>query len=186
MGITQKGRSRTFLYDKGWYTIIIEFQPGSFAKGSYLNVGADLHFFPREHPAFSYGYRVEDLSEFENEEQWFRAVHRLCDRAIGEVRRIEHDLSDHRRAVGSLRQAFEGEPWQRYELGFLRALNGDPLRARWHLMRIAMSGAEHDVEQQRKSLAKEILGKLGHREELQHFLNDVIRRTRVAKGLQAP
>ena len=38
----QKGRSRVFLDDNGYYLTVVEFQPSAWGKGSYLNVG--LHF----------------------------------------------------------------------------------------------------------------------------------------------
>ncbi len=38
-GIIQQGQSRTFFNDKIWFTIIIEYQPPSFSKGTFLNVG---------------------------------------------------------------------------------------------------------------------------------------------------
>ncbi len=62
-GMVQQGGSRTFLKDRGWFMVMIEFQPSSFARGSYLNVGADLHFFPREHMAFYCGYREAGFTE---------------------------------------------------------------------------------------------------------------------------
>jgi hypothetical protein len=42
LGVVQKGRSRTWLDDNGWFVTVVEFQPSGFGKGSYLNVGA--HF----------------------------------------------------------------------------------------------------------------------------------------------
>lgn len=38
-GLTRKGRSRVWLDDHGWWLIQVEFQPSSWSKGSYLNVG---------------------------------------------------------------------------------------------------------------------------------------------------
>ena len=56
-GIHQKGQSRTFLFDRGWYTIIIEFQPSSYSKRTYLNIGLDFNFYPRNYFAFGFGYQ---------------------------------------------------------------------------------------------------------------------------------
>jgi hypothetical protein len=39
MGIVQKGRSRSWYDDHGWWAGLIEFQPSGFRRGTYLNVG---------------------------------------------------------------------------------------------------------------------------------------------------
>jgi hypothetical protein len=40
IGCVQKGRSRTWLDDRGWWVAVVEFQPSGWSKGSYLNVAA--------------------------------------------------------------------------------------------------------------------------------------------------
>jgi len=42
IGCVRRGRSRTWLDDRGWWVGVIEFQPSSWSKGSYLNVGASF------------------------------------------------------------------------------------------------------------------------------------------------
>jgi hypothetical protein len=53
LGLRQKGRSRTWLDDRGWWVGVVEFQSSSWSKGRYLNVGGmwlwhehgrDVHF----------------------------------------------------------------------------------------------------------------------------------------------
>jgi len=40
LGIIQKGASRTWLDDHGWWLTVIGFQPSAWSKGTYLNIGA--------------------------------------------------------------------------------------------------------------------------------------------------
>lgn len=40
LGLDQKGRSRMWFDDRGWWVGLVEFQPSSWNRGSYLNVGA--------------------------------------------------------------------------------------------------------------------------------------------------
>jgi len=42
-GIKQKGQSRLFIDDNGWFIIIIEFQPSKFGNGTYLNIGINFN-----------------------------------------------------------------------------------------------------------------------------------------------
>lgn len=63
LGLTRKGRSRTWLDDHGWWLGIVEFQPSSWARGTYLNVGLMFLWRPIDHLAFEIGYRVEGFSD---------------------------------------------------------------------------------------------------------------------------
>lgn len=38
MGLFQKGTSRIWIDDNGWFLILVEFQPSSWSQGAYLNV----------------------------------------------------------------------------------------------------------------------------------------------------
>lgn len=58
LGMRQKGRSRTWLDDHGWWLIVVEFQPSAGSKGTYCNVGFDHLWFERDHLVFSEPERV--------------------------------------------------------------------------------------------------------------------------------
>lgn len=42
MGLLQKGSSRIWLDDNGWFLTVVEFQPSSWSQGAYLNVGVSF------------------------------------------------------------------------------------------------------------------------------------------------
>src|ERR1051325_6569931 len=81
MGLTQKGRSRTWLDDHGWWLCVVEFQPSSWAGGSYLNVGCCLLWQVKDSLSFDEGYRVENFAEFKDEAQFGSASDQLVQRA---------------------------------------------------------------------------------------------------------
>ena len=41
-GLLQKGQSRIWLDDNGWFFAVVEFQPSGWEKGTFLNVG--MHY----------------------------------------------------------------------------------------------------------------------------------------------
>lgn len=41
-GFFQRGRSRTWLQDNGWFLTLVEFQPSAYSKGTYLNVAMNF------------------------------------------------------------------------------------------------------------------------------------------------
>ena len=89
LGLFQKGRSRTWLDDHGWWIIVVEFQPSSWSKGSYLNVGAMWLWHVKDYESFDEGYRVEGfVSADENPTAFEGEAKRLAERAAIEVKRI--------------------------------------------------------------------------------------------------
>ncbi len=87
MGLIQQGRSRVWLDDQGWWLCVVEFQPSSFTKGSYLNVGAMWLWRASAEIYFAVGYRVGEapLVEFESEEQFAPAAKNFAEVAARQV-----------------------------------------------------------------------------------------------------
>ena len=56
-GIKQKGQSRIWLDDNGWFTTVIEFQPFRGRQGTTLNVGVNFNWYEKEYFSFDIGYR---------------------------------------------------------------------------------------------------------------------------------
>jgi hypothetical protein len=82
LGITQKGRSRTWLDDRGWWLGVIEFQPSDWARGSYLNVGVNWLWDPKDYLSCDVGGRVDGLGHgvvrYESDEQFSPLARKLA------------------------------------------------------------------------------------------------------------
>lgn len=78
LGIFQKGTSRLYIDDNGYFFTVIEFQPSAHAKGTYLNVA--LHFLWNERKYISFDFpfgaeiRIKNFVEYQNDEQFSREV----------------------------------------------------------------------------------------------------------------
>jgi hypothetical protein len=88
LGCKRVRQSRFWYSDQGFWTISIEFQPSGWAKGSYLNVGANWLWYPKSDWGFSEDARVEDIGfiKFENAEQFEPLIAAMAARAAQEVR----------------------------------------------------------------------------------------------------
>ena len=86
-GLLQRGRSRTWLDDSGWWLCVVEFQPSSWSKGSYLNVGCCWLWIVKDYFSFDEGDRVEPFVEFQDTSQFEKAARELSTRALSEVQR---------------------------------------------------------------------------------------------------
>lgn len=87
LGVRQKGRSRTWLDDNGWWLCIVEFQPSGFSRGSYLNVGCMWLWHETDFLSFDEGHRVENFVPFINSDQFVMVAQEFAQRAADEVQR---------------------------------------------------------------------------------------------------
>lgn len=71
IGTVQKGRSRTWLGDHGWWLDVVEFQPSDWTKGAYLNVSCTWLWHVKNYISFDEGkVREMPLQRFHYEQQF--------------------------------------------------------------------------------------------------------------------
>lgn len=87
LGVFQKGTSRTYIDDNGYFFTIIEFQPSAYAKGTYLNVALHFLWNKREYMAFDFplNSRVNHFVEYQNDEQFTHEVTKYVQEAAKQV-----------------------------------------------------------------------------------------------------
>lgn len=101
-GLFQKGRSRVWIDDNGWFLTIVEFQPSGFTKGSYLNVAIHYLWGEKNYFTHDYGGRIEELRVFSGDAELFSAeMLEMAKTAISQVREYRkfHDLKYAKRRV---------------------------------------------------------------------------------------
>jgi hypothetical protein len=135
IGMFQKGRSRIWLDDHGWWIGIVEFQPSGFSKGSYLNVSAMWLWHEGEEVDFSFDFsfppspRVGEFISFESEEQFGAEATRLASVArewVLKYRQAIHTCLDAANRVA----ARSREPGDFYYAGIAYACAGETLEAK--------------------------------------------------------
>lgn len=129
IGCRQKGQSRVWLDDHGWWVGLVEFQPSSWAKGSYLNVGAT--FLWRASGVLSFDFAVDDncrkqgFHEFEDSAQFEHIAQRLSNQAVAEVTKLRSQLCSIQ-AASALLGKLPGSPvYCHYHAAVAAALAGD-------------------------------------------------------------
>ncbi|BBO27722.1 hypothetical protein AltI4_21100 [Alteromonas sp. I4] len=81
IGLVRKGQSRLWLDDNAWWLIMVEFQPSSWSKGTYLNVGISWLWYPKDYMSFDIGYRENSFIEFKDEDTFSRDTIALAEKA---------------------------------------------------------------------------------------------------------
>lgn len=182
-GIVQKGQSRTFLLDKGWYIIVIEFQNSGWSKGTYLNIGVDFNFYPREYYSFSYGYREGDFNAFENEQQFNAVLNHLCDITIKKIQALEKQFSNIPSSIKTLKKVKNIDYWRTFDLAILNALVSNLDLSKKLLDEIIEADCDRDWEIKRNEKCIEIRSWFESNKNIIENLDKLIHESRASKKL---
>jgi hypothetical protein len=88
LGFERKDRSRTWLADRDWWLAVVEFQPSSWSKGSYLNVAAHWLWMGTGHLSFDFGGRTEGFEEYLSDVLFGSAAEKLAMAAALAAKRL--------------------------------------------------------------------------------------------------
>jgi hypothetical protein len=181
--ITQKGSSRTFLFDNGWWTIVIEFQPTSYSKGSYLNIVLDFNFYPRDYFAFTYGNREKGFEEANDEALFVKIINDYCDLAISKVDTLTVQFRDVWSAAKTFKKQVDKDPWNEFDLAMLYRLTQRVAASKKLLLKLKKQKCEYDYEFERQKVVTEILSWLDNDEIFLVKIKELINQTRQLKKL---
>ena len=89
LGAFQKGTSRIYIDDNGYFFTVVEFQPSGYAKGTFLNIALHFLWNEREYLSFDYPYgasiRVRDFVEYQNDAQFTKDVTKFVREAASQI-----------------------------------------------------------------------------------------------------
>jgi hypothetical protein len=130
IGLKRHGKSRLWYDDHGWWCIIVEFQPSSWSKGTYLNVGVCWLLYEKGHWTFDVGHRDQGFSPVRSDEQFSVEVTRMVTRARERVEHYREKFSSIDRAHEHYQSVDLSGNWDYYYAGVVAALAGDRTAAR--------------------------------------------------------
>ncbi|MFF8413885.1 hypothetical protein [Streptomyces omiyaensis] len=142
LGLQQRGRSRTWIDDHGWWLGVVEFQPGR-SDGSYLNVGVMWLWQDRDHLSFDAGGREPGFERFVNPAQFALDAQSLARRAAALVRENRARFVDLPSTTAFLtsQKSRPDHFWDGYHAGVAAGLSGRTTTARHHLDRVLAEDA---------------------------------------------
>jgi len=130
IGLFQKGRSRTWLDDHGWWICVVEFQPSSWSRGSYLNVGCTWLWHVNDCLSFDEGGRVEPFSRFRDESQCELVANSLAEQAANEIIRYRKLFPNVHQVCAHYLQRWPDGFWPSFHAAVACALAGEADQAR--------------------------------------------------------
>jgi len=154
-GFQQRGRSRFWFLDLGWWLIAVEFQPGGWDRGTYLNVAAMWLWYPQDYFHFDYGpgpaysSRIGQFVTFESEEQFVEEARRVAHSAAEAADVLQREFSTMGRVATRLAGRAQSGTWNLYHAGAAAAVAGDQDTAATYFRTLASSsppGGHSDLE----------------------------------------
>jgi hypothetical protein len=152
----QKGRSRTWLSDRVWHVIVVEFQPSAWSRGTYLNVGVTWLWDVKDYWSNDYGpHRVGGFATVDGGD-WPDKCRAVAATAAAEVDKLRRDLPD--LATVSERLATDSAPgwWPLLHAAIASGLIGDVDRAQALIDRILAVPAVVDGQRTMQTRAADI------------------------------
>lgn len=137
LGVAQRGRSRVWIDDHGWWLGVVEFTAPRVA-GSGLSVGAMWLWHDVDHLAFHTDVIRVGSERFRTEHQFAPLALELGRQAAAHVTALRETfpaLPNVARYLAA-RPVRRGFLWDSFDVGIAAALTGDPAMARDHLERV--------------------------------------------------
>jgi len=184
LGLFQKGSSRTWIDDRGWWIVVIEFQPSGFGKGSYLNVGAMWLWHEEDHFTFDFGNdvgcRIASFVGYVDEKQFTREAIRLAYLAKDEVLKLRSKLVSIHDAARYLpsKAAHDDSAWTKLSAAIALGYVGKTFRARWLFKSIERKKPVGDWELRLQERARGFAETLDKSGDFQRNVKERIWRTR--------
>jgi hypothetical protein len=146
LGLVRLGRSCLWVDDRGWWTVMVEFQPSGFAKGSFLNVGAMWLWYAKDYWSFDVGHRVEPFREFESAEQFKPVAEQLADQAARKVCEYREAFSSSHEVAKYLSGEASKSVWAGYHAAVSAGVAGDVASSTRFFADLAGYPATHEWE----------------------------------------
>lgn len=185
LGVIQRGRSRLWFADHGWWLCVIEFQPSGWDKGSYLNVGAMWLWWENDYFSFDEGHRAEAFVTFDDEEQFTREAERLARRAEQELERYRA-LFPSVRAVADYYRSRPPEGFrEKFHAAVACGLSGYKDDARILFQQYAAIQDDRDWVREAVNVAQGLQTRLDDETGFRSHIAEVVRRTRQLLRLES-
>jgi hypothetical protein len=155
LGCRRKGQSRLWYSDQRFWIISIEFQPSSWSKGSYLNVGAAWLWHARAGLGFDEGYRIAEFVPFESTKQFAPLITAMAARAREEVVALRAKFRSVSDIYSYLLPRARQVNWRTYHAAVAAGLVGDVATSRdlFHRFDDWSSSSEWQTKLQSESAA---------------------------------
>ncbi|MCT2407487.1 hypothetical protein NZD88_08050 [Chryseobacterium antibioticum] len=186
-GIKQKGRSRIWFDDNGWYTTVIEFQPFTGRQGTTLNVGVNFNWHEQVYFSFDISYRQDvDFIEYDgNDDHFSKEVEQLCEIALNKALEYRENLQNiHKAKPFILNHTYTSENiWGSYHKGTICGLTNDLVEQNHYYQKLLQENHPGEWLNELKEQVQLLIANSVHHHKFTENVIEIIRKTRILKKL---
>lgn len=123
-GLIQKGTSRLWYLDCGWYACFAEFQPFKGRQGTTLNFGISWLWYPKEYWTFDIYNRLGEFVEYEEDESFRASVLALSNHVVEYCTQTHAAIRTPEDAYALVENHKKKTDWHAFNLAILAGLAG--------------------------------------------------------------
>jgi len=180
LGFQQKGRSRFWFKDNGWYANYVEFQPMSQRIGTSANFGISWLWYPRDHWAYSIGER-QNFVEYNDDHLFQSSVSQMVSDACAYAHATSEKLSSLECAYAFSKQMAKPD-WGEFDLGILAALTGRVDEAKGLFGTLSIN-PKIEWQKMRHSYVQDFIPFVSHKNQAKSFIATKVEVARDLLGL---
>lgn len=188
LGLRQRGRSRLWLDDHGWWLGLVEFPSPRWSQGTGLHVGAMWLWQDVDHFTFNVGERLRSTVDYRDDGQFAPVAEDLALLArerMEELRCRFVDLDSVARHMAA-QPVDRGFPWESWNAGVVAALAGDAGEARKRFAAVLEEDPIAPWMDEAQGAARELLHMVHDKEAVRAWVRGRVLSCRQRLSLETP
>jgi hypothetical protein len=185
-GLKRKGKSRLYYDDNGWWCTIIEFQPSSFSKGSYLNVGVSWLLHEKDYWSFDVASQEGNNRRFSSAGSKSTFTNAVFEKAM----RAKEIVKNNRERFSTISkaheyyQSIERSGWAFYYAGVIAGLNHQFAAAEKDFNSVLAYPESTEWQKELNLRTRELMHLLERPKEFIEAIGKIVLKTRTLRRLE--
>lgn len=184
-GFSQKGASRFWYLDCGWYACFAEFQPYSGRQGTTLNFGVSWLWYPREHWTLDIFNRAERFFDYKDDDSFRLEVLSLSNQAVEYCSQTRATINTPADAYAFVENHKKKTDWHAFNLAVLAGLSGQPDTAQSLFDAAYLPQTQIAWEEERNEIIGLLKNQLTNRQSFERCISERIIEARALLKLPA-
>ncbi len=178
LGFIRSLKSRIWYKDNGWWAIVVEFQPSSFSRGTYVNVSVTHFLYESAGWSFHVPHRLNEFASAEDDLDFDEKVEAMANGAAS----LSKSLLEKYSTIDTFIEWYSNDDrrwiWEEYYSGIFKSFVGDYAGAKEHFQIIEKNDYEYTWEKAVKYRAIELLALLTDEKSYRSCIKGIVLRTR--------
>lgn len=178
LDFVRSGKSRIWYKDNGWWAVVVEFQPSSFSRGTYVNVSVAHFLYESAGWALHIPSRLDGFASAEDDLDFDEKVEGMANEAAS----LSKDLLEKYSTIDAFIDWYSNDErrsiWDEYYSGVFKSFVGDYVGAKEHFQIIESNEYQYTWQKAVKYRAIDLLALLSDEQSYRSCINGIVLRTR--------